>query len=250
MAVTPDGRRPSRVRLTKRCGSGIWTAGQTIRTLEGHTSSSCCGGNARRPPRRLEFDDGTLRLWDLESGQTIRTLEGHRGWVLAVAVTPDGAGPSRAQVTERCGSGTWRPAKRSASSKAIRARSCHDGDARRTPCRLGLDGPNAAALGLGDRPNHPHPRRPYGRGPAVAVTPDGRRAVSGRMTERCGSGTWRAAKRSAPSKAIRARSGRGGDARRAPRRLGLGGPNAAALGLGERPNVRTSKAMGASAPWR
>jgi WD40 repeat protein len=35
-------------------------------------------------------DDGTLRLWDLESGQTIRTLKGHTDLVNAVAVTPDG----------------------------------------------------------------------------------------------------------------------------------------------------------------
>jgi WD40 repeat protein len=38
----------------------------------------------------LRRNDGTLRLWDLESGQTIRTLEGHTSDVSAVAVTPDG----------------------------------------------------------------------------------------------------------------------------------------------------------------
>ena len=42
---------------------------------------------------------------------------------------------------------------------------------------------------------------------AVAVTPDGRRAVSASDDERCACGIWRAAKRSAPSKAIRAGSG-------------------------------------------
>jgi WD40 repeat protein len=35
-------------------------------------------------------EDGTLRLWDLESGQTIRSLESHTNWVSAVSVTPDG----------------------------------------------------------------------------------------------------------------------------------------------------------------
>jgi WD40 repeat protein len=35
-------------------------------------------------------DDGTLRLWHLDSGQTIRTLEGHKDSVRTVAVTADG----------------------------------------------------------------------------------------------------------------------------------------------------------------
>ena len=83
-------------------------------------------------------DDQTLRLWDLESGQTLRTLEGH---------TELGLG--------------------------------RGGNARRAPRRLGFGGQYAAGLGPGERPNAAHARRPYElRSAAVAVTPDGRRAVS------------------------------------------------------------------------
>jgi type VI secretion system protein ImpC len=35
-------------------------------------------------------DDGTLRLWDLDSGALVRELEGHSGWVNSIALTPDG----------------------------------------------------------------------------------------------------------------------------------------------------------------
>ena len=31
-----------------------------------------------------------MRVWDLESGRELQTLFGHRGFVVAVAVTPDG----------------------------------------------------------------------------------------------------------------------------------------------------------------
>ena len=70
----------------------------------------------------------------------------------------------------------------------------------------------------------------------------GRRAVSGLSAERCGSGTWRAARRLRTLQGHRPGQRRGGNARRPPRRVGLGGPNAATLGLGERPNdLRTLK---------
>jgi WD40 repeat protein len=35
-------------------------------------------------------DDGTLKVWDLETGQALRTLKGHTNYVFTVVVTPDG----------------------------------------------------------------------------------------------------------------------------------------------------------------
>ena len=123
-----------------------------------------------------------LRLWDLETGQTLRTLQGHTDRVNAVAVTPDG-----------------RRAVSASDDRTLRLWDLESGQTLRTleghtdsvnavavtperpPRRLGFGGPNAAALGLGERPNTAHARRPYGLG-------------------QC----------------------RGGDARRAPCRVGLG----------------------------
>jgi WD40 repeat protein len=34
--------------------------------------------------------DKALRLWDLDNGVCLRTLRGHKGWILSIAVSPDG----------------------------------------------------------------------------------------------------------------------------------------------------------------
>ena len=34
--------------------------------------------------------DGTIRLWDVETGQTRDVFQGHRSWVLSVSFSPDG----------------------------------------------------------------------------------------------------------------------------------------------------------------
>ena len=230
-------------------------------------------------PSRLRADR-TLRLWDLESGQTLRTLEGHTGWVSAVAVTPDGRRAVSASGTKRCGSGTWRAAKRSARSKVIP--NSVSAVAVTPDGRRAVSASADQTLRLWDLESGQTIRTLEGHTDsvsAVAVTPDGRRAVSasgdrtlrlwdlesgqtirtleghtdcgqrrggdarrspcglGSVTERCGSGTWRAAKR------IRTLEGHTDsvsavavtpDGRRAV--SALGGPNAAALGPGERPN--------------
>ena len=117
--------------------------------------------------------------WDLESGQTIRTLEGHPGWVMAVAVTPDGRRAVSGSGDQRCGSGTWRTAKRSVRSKAIRLGQGRRDDPRRPPRALGLGGPNAAAWDLESGQTIRTLEGHTCWVSAVAITPDGRRAVSG-----------------------------------------------------------------------
>ncbi len=62
-----------------------------MRRLEGHEGGVRAVALAADATRALSGgDDGTLRLWDLESGAEMRRLEGHEGWVNAVAVTADG----------------------------------------------------------------------------------------------------------------------------------------------------------------
>jgi WD40 repeat protein len=65
--------------------------GPLIRTLQGHSESVY--GVAITPDGRYAVSasgDKTLRVWDLESGQTLRTFEGHTDRVNAVAVTSGG----------------------------------------------------------------------------------------------------------------------------------------------------------------
>ncbi len=62
-----------------------------LRSLEGHTG--WVWAVAVTPDGRYALsgsDDGTVKVWDLESGQLLRSLEGHIDGVNAVAVTPDG----------------------------------------------------------------------------------------------------------------------------------------------------------------
>ena len=78
VAITPDGRRAVSASEDKTLRVWDLESGQSIRTLEGH--SSRVTGVAITPDGRRAVsasDDKTLRVWDLESGQSLRTLEGH-----------------------------------------------------------------------------------------------------------------------------------------------------------------------------
>jgi len=61
-----------------------------LRTLTGHSDlrSVAVGPDGRHAVSAS--DDGTLKVWDLESGRELRTLEGHTRGVASVAITPDG----------------------------------------------------------------------------------------------------------------------------------------------------------------
>ena len=91
VAITPDGRRAVSASYDNTLRVWDLESGQSVRTLEGHSSS--VNGVAITPDGRRAVSaswDNTLRVWDLESGQSVRTLEGHSRWVNGVAVTPDG----------------------------------------------------------------------------------------------------------------------------------------------------------------
>ena len=91
VAVTSDGRRAV---------SGSWDetlrvwdleSGQTVRTLRGHTDAVFAVAVTPDGRRVLSGSgDQTLRLWDLESGQIVHTLEGHRDRIISAALTSDG----------------------------------------------------------------------------------------------------------------------------------------------------------------
>jgi WD40 repeat protein len=89
VAVGFDGRVVSASTDRTLC---VWDlAGQTEPSFEGHTGS--INVVATQPDGRRAIsasDDGTLRVWDSETGRTLRTLEGHTGSVDAVAIHPDG----------------------------------------------------------------------------------------------------------------------------------------------------------------
>jgi len=86
-ALVGEARSQGRgIGLWPRAGSLTQPGGALIRTLEGHTGRVTAVAVVDSRRAVSASDDGTLRVWDLESGQTLKTLEGHRHWVFAVAV--------------------------------------------------------------------------------------------------------------------------------------------------------------------
>jgi WD40 repeat protein len=80
----PDGLPGLRLRHPVR-------AGGNERTLEGH-SAGVNGCAVTSDGRRVvsASDDGTLKVWELETGKELATLQGHGNNVNGCAVTPDG----------------------------------------------------------------------------------------------------------------------------------------------------------------
>jgi WD40 repeat protein len=66
-------------------------AGGNARTLEGH-GHSVTGCAVTPDGRRMvsASEDGTLKIWEVQTGRQLATLEGHEASVTGCAVTPDG----------------------------------------------------------------------------------------------------------------------------------------------------------------
>jgi WD40 repeat protein len=91
VAVTPDGQRA--VSASSDGTLKVWDleTGRVLRTLTGYSDSLCCVTVAADGQRAVFGSaDKTLKVWDLATGRVLRTLEGHSDSVKGVALTPDG----------------------------------------------------------------------------------------------------------------------------------------------------------------
>ncbi len=91
VAISPGGHRAltGANDLTMR----LWDVetGEELRRFEGHTINVWKVAFLPDGRRALSSSsDKTIRLWDLETGKEVRRFEGHTGHVTALAVSPDG----------------------------------------------------------------------------------------------------------------------------------------------------------------
>ena len=100
VAVTPDGTRAiSASYRTLR----VWdlASGRALHILEGHTEQIEAVAVTSDGTRAVSASrDKTLRVWDLASGRTLHILEGHTDILVGLALTADG---TRAASTEAYG---------------------------------------------------------------------------------------------------------------------------------------------------
>ena len=91
VAVSPDGRRLLSGSNDKTLILWDRETAQPIRRLSGHTEGVSAVAIAPDGRRALSGGgDRIVRLWDLEAGETIRELHGHTEPVFSVAFSPDG----------------------------------------------------------------------------------------------------------------------------------------------------------------
>jgi WD40 repeat protein len=90
MAIAPDNKLLAGADEDK---VHLWntTAGDLVRTLEGHTDRVLCIAFA--PDGKTVATgsaDKTVRVWDVESGELLHTMIGHSGGVNSISYAPDG----------------------------------------------------------------------------------------------------------------------------------------------------------------
>jgi WD40 repeat protein len=146
VAFSPDGRRALSGSLDL-CAC-LWdvSTGEELRRFPGHTL--CFSSDGRRA--LADYADGSLRLVDLDSGREFGGLAGHTGEVLSVAVSADG-----------------RHALSGSGDRTVRL------------WRLPEPGPATQAVAGGEDQALRCFRGHWATVKAVALSPDGRRALSG-----------------------------------------------------------------------
>ena len=220
VAVTPDGRRAVSGSYDGTLKVGTWSR---ARCSDSRGPCASVYAVAVTPDGRRVVSgsvDETLKVWDLEQGALLR--------------------PSRAMATGHCGGGdAGRPARGLGfDDRTLKVWDLEQGALLRDPggpWRMGLCGGGDAgrpARGLGllrrrsrsgtwSRARCCDPGGPCEGVRAVAVTPDGRRAVSGSDDRTLKVWDLEQGARSPPWRAMRGGEGGGGDAGRQARGLGL-----------------------------
>jgi WD40 repeat protein len=173
VAMTPDGRRAVSASDDKTLRVWNLETGQSS-VLEGHTSSVTAVAVTPDGLRAVSGSyDHSVRVWNLETGQS-RVLDGHTSSVSSVAVTPGG-----------------RRAISGSSDNTLRVWDLETGQSRVLDghtcpiyaVTLTADGRCAVSTSADETMRvwdlkTGHSRILHGRVGAVAITPDGRRAVS------------------------------------------------------------------------
>ena len=183
VAVSADGRRAVSGGTDRTVRVWDLEAGTAVHTLTGHDGSVDAVAVSADGRRAVSGGyDATVRVWDLEAGTAVHTLTGHDGSVWAVAVSADGR-----RAVSGGYDGTVRVWDLEAGT-AVHTLTGHDGpvwavavSAGRPPRSLRRLRRDGAGVGPGGRHGGAHPDRPryYGQALSVAVSADGRRAVSG-----------------------------------------------------------------------
>jgi len=175
LAVAPGGKHlvsSSRDQTLK-----VWdlATGRLLRTLEGH--SGRVHGVAVTPDGKRAIsasEDKTLKVWSLANGRVLRTLEGHTGSVVGVAVTADGKRAVSASYDQTLK--VWNLAN----GRLLRTLSIQTS---------GMSNDGNPSAGPGSRRVGNGPRWVRGHSDlvsAVAVTLNGKRAVSASMDRTLG----------------------------------------------------------------
>jgi len=148
-----------------------------LRTLNGHADAVTCVNITADGMRAISSsEDGTLRVWDLETGGCLAVLDGHTDAIHSVSITPDGG--LAVSVSEDKTSRVWDLTNQKCvkSIRGINARCVSmtpDG-------RLAITG-GVGIVCLWDLRSGTcilKLKRPYSITESICITPDGRRAVS------------------------------------------------------------------------